>query len=599
MRPVRWTFTLEEVQVVELVESIEISFRELAQEKGLSFEVEIEEESPQRIFTDCKRTLQVIRNLISNALKFTERGGVHLRFSSYEQEPADPGLLLSISDTGIGIAPEKQQAIFEAFRQGDGTTARRYGGTGLGLSIVKEFCSALGIELELESQLGEGTTFKLRFPDRAPISTRQQLPAETQAPLMTFSESGQQESQARAFVADDREELAVGERSILIIEDDRRFATILVDHCRNAGLKVLVTNRGQRGLYLAQKYRPRGVLLDLKLPDIDGWQVLAKLKENPATRHIPVHIASVEEPSARAQQWGALGHLQKPVSLEEIEAAIAKICEVAQEKQKMVLVVEDDEATRKGLVELISDTLTLVDSVAGGADALAALRKQNYDCVIVDLSLWDFDGDELLRRAQREGVVLPPVVVYTARNLTWEEDLELRSYSDSIIIKSARSDERLLEELSLFLHRVVAEMPEEKKQIITNLHDVDAALRGKTALIVDDDMRALFAITQLLSERGMQTLKAENGERALALLAQGHEIDIVLMDIMMPIMDGFETMRRIRSQEKYKRLPIIALTAKAMKGDQERCIEAGASDYLPKPVDPDRLFSMLRVWLYR
>ncbi len=333
---------------------------------------------------------------------------------------------------------------------------------------------------------------------------------------------------------------------------------------------------------------------------MDGWRVLELLKEDPDTRHVPVHIMSAEEPTTEAVRKGAIGHIQKPMTKEQIAEAIAMLSETASRQSKRVLVVEDNEEVRKGIVDLIADEKVTVDEAAGGGQAIEALRSESYDCMILDLGLWDFDGSELLKRVEDDqGIEAPPVIVYTARELTWEEDLDLRSYSHSVIIKDVRSDERLLDEVSLFLHRVVAEMPEKKRQVITSLHDTDALMRGKKALLVDDDMRTLFALSKILSDRGMQTVKAENGRRALDLLEQEPDMDIVLMDIMMPVLDGYETMKKIRSRDRFKKLPIIALTAKAMMGDQERCIEAGANDYLPKPVDEKRLISMLRVWLYR
>ncbi|MDX9719766.1 MAG: response regulator [Myxococcota bacterium] len=591
----RMELRLESVLIADLAASMRTGFTKLAAAKRLEFMVETLGNVPESIFTDRQRLEQVLRNLLGNAIKFTEQGSVNLRFSSENGAEAGPRLCIEVSDTGIGIAPEHQQVIFEAFKQLDGGTARRFGGTGLGLSIARELSKLLGGQLQLRSELGQGSTFTLSLPLRH--SSPREEPVLRPEPLTSSKPAA---VRLQASMADDRLSLQKAERSVLIIEDDLRFAEILASQCRSSGFKVLAASTGESGLELARQFTPHGILLDIKLPGIDGWRVLELLKEDADTRHIPVHILSADAPSSRALRKGAIGYLQKPTSIEQISEAIAKLERTRERSHKRVLVVEDDAVTRRGVVELLSDNQVEVNAVAGGTEALEALRGESYDCVVLDLGLWDCDGSELIERASQDPQIeLPPVIVYTARDLSWEDDLELRNFSDTVIIKGVRSDERLLDEVSLFLHRVVAEMPEKKRQVITSLHDADAGLRDKTVLLVDDDMRALFALTKLLSERGMKVLKAENGQRALDLLEREATPDIVLMDIMMPVLDGFETMKRIRAQERFKRLPIIALTAKAMRGDQERCMESGATDYLPKPVDQERLISMLRVWLYR
>ncbi len=361
----------------------------------------------------------------------------------------------------------------------------------------------------------------------------------------------------------------------------------------------MAAGTGEEGLGLLKTRLPKAVILDLKLPGMDGWAVLSAIKNDPSTRHIPVHIMSVEEPSGEANRKGAIGHLSKPVDQEQMDEVFTRMEEITKKEVKDVLVVEDDGPTRRHIVELLRDERVNVAEVAGGEQAEKAIRENSYDCVVLDLGLLGLDGDELLAKLEKDGVKIPPIVIYTAADITPDKEEALRKYTDSIVIKDVRSEERLLDEVSLFLHRVVSEMPEQKKQIITNLYDTDAFLRGRKVLIVDDDMRAVFAVSRLLNERGIETLKAENGKKALAHLKKDPEVDLVLMDIMMPELDGYETMRRIRRQSKFRGLPIIALTAKAMKEDRDRCIEAGANDYLPKPVDPDRLISILRVWLYR
>jgi len=613
-----------DIPVGDVASSMHSSFRHIADERGLDFEVVVAEAAPAQLTSDRKRLEQVLRNLISNALKFTEEGRVTVRFAARSAQQADGAtsspesaaacgeqLVVEVADTGIGIAPEHRRAIFEAFQQADGSTGRKYGGTGLGLSISKELVRLLGGDLQLESELGQGSTFRVVLPvvprkqaDSVPPAGRSAAISSTppHSPYTSRSEPrapAVSRGQAQ-MIPDDRHALDANDRVVLIVEDDPRFATILADQCRAERMKVLAATTGEAGLALAREYRPMGIVLDLKLPGMDGWEVLAAIKADPHIRHIPVHIMSVDAPSPRALQRGAAGYLQKPATREQIEGALDRIREIATSKTKHVLVVEDDEATRRSLVGLVGDQDVVVSEVATGEEALAALSERRYDCVILDLGLGDMDGRELLKRLEQQGQIdVPPIVIYTGRDLSWDENLDLRSLSDSIIIKDVRSDERLLDEVSLFLHRVVAEMPAERRQVIANLHDTNALLRGRKVLLVDDDMRALFALTKILAERDMEVLKAENGERALEILERHPDVDIVLMDIMMPVLDGLETMRRIRTQRRFAKLPIIALTAKAMKGDQEECHDAGASDYMAKPVDPERLLSMMRVWLYR
>jgi CheY-like chemotaxis protein/putative methionine-R-sulfoxide reductase with GAF domain len=599
----RMDLRLEEIFVADLASSVRSAFQHLAEAKALELTISIDGACPRRVVSDRRRVEQVMKNLVANAIKFTERGGVRVSFGAARPDAglarrrlaAGRVLAIAVRDTGIGIAPEQQKLIFEAFRQVDGGTSRRFGGTGLGLSISRQLVHALGGEIHVSSAPGEGSTFTVFLP--VDEVERDVAAIGEPGPVVRPAVEG---PPAVTSIPDDRSETARRNRSILLIEDDPSFAEILARQCREQGFKILAAATGEDGIDLARRFVPRGILLDIKLPGIDGWRVLELLKEHPETRHIPVHIMSGDEPSAAIRRKGAIGHVQKPVTREQIGAALRKLEETATRQAKRVLVVEDDEAVRRGIVELIANGEVQVDEAGGGGQAIEALRSNRYDCMVLDLKLWDFDGDELLRRIEKElGADLPPVIVYTARDLTWEEDLDLRSYSDTIIIKGVRSDERLLDEVSLFLHRVVAEMPEKKRRVITSLHDGDAMLRDKTALLVDDDMRTLFALSRFLSERGMRVLKADNGEKAISVLEESSDVDVVLMDIMMPVLDGYETMKRIRAQDRFKKLPIIALTAKAMKGDRERCMEAGASDYLPKPVDQDRLISMLRMWLYR
>ena len=606
----RMDLRLGEVAVAEMAEATRKAFQHLAAEKGLKLEVSVENEAPEHIVSDRQRVEQVVKNIVSNAIKFTEKGSVSVAFGrpapgvGLERSGLDPGrtLAITVADTGTGIAAEHQKVIFEAFQQVDGSAARKYGGTGLGLSISRELVRLLGGEIKLASKPGHGSTFTIYLPQDVPQDPQASPSPSLDKPLVERAAESVDRNQAAKSVSipDDRETIEEGDRSILIIDDDLQFAELLARQCRDKGFKCLAAASGEIGLDLARRYLPQGILLDIKLPGMDGWQVLEHLKDSPSTRHIPVHIVSVEEPSTESLRKGAVGHLQKPVNWDQIDNAIKRMQETSSRKVKSVLVVEDNQDIRRGIVKLIAEEKVRVKEASSAKDATKALKSQKYDCMILDLGLRDMDGDILLKTLQQdETVELPPIIIYTARDLTPEEEMELRSYSDSIIIKSACSEERLLDEVTLFLHRVVAEMPASKRRVITSLYDSDALLREKKVLIVDDDMRTVFALSRLLSERGMKTIKAENGEKALKLLAEQPEVDLVLMDIMMPGLDGYEAIKRIRVQDRFKQLPILALTAKAMKGDQERCMEAGASDYLTKPVDQDRLISMMRVWLYR
>lgn len=585
------------VRVSDLVEGVRDSFMHLANEKGIGLELVVTEDAPSEISSDGKRVEQVIRNLVSNALKFTEAGSVTVTFS----RPApgtgfsESGLAMAVRDTGIGIPPELHKVIFEAFQQADGGTSRKFGGTGLGLSISRELASLLGGEIRLESEPRKGSTFTLYLPRE----TGRPAPVRHDAAALPKQLSAAENRPASIPAPDDRDTLAPSDRVMLVIEDDPNFARVLYGKCREKGFKCLAATTGETGLELATKYLPGAVILDLRLPGMDGWDVLSALKENIRTRHIPVHIISAEEASTRSLRKGAVGHLAKPVNPEALEEAFRRLEQVSTVKPKCLLVVDDDAAIRRETVNLVGNGDVTVDEAESGEQALEALRSRPYDCVVLDLGLPDMDGGELLARLEREGVALPPVVVYTARDLTLDEEAAIRERAESIVIKDVRSQERLLDEVSLFLHRVVSRMSEKKQKVIQDLHYTDALLRDKKVLVVDDDMRTTFAIAHLLAEGGMKPLKAASGQRALRLLEEQPDVDLVLMDIMMPVMDGYETMRRIRAQDRFRTLPIIALTAKALPEDRAKCLATGANDYLPKPLDPGRLFSMIRVWLCR
>jgi CheY-like chemotaxis protein/HAMP domain-containing protein len=593
---------IDTAQVAEMAEGISRSFRHVAEAKGLTLAVRVAAAAPATIKTDIRRCEQIIRNLVANAIKFTETGGVAVTF-----EPPAPGCDLSrsgldparalgigVRDTGIGIAAEDHQMIFEAFRQVDGGTSRKHGGTGLGLSIARQLADLLGGELQVASAPDKGSVFTLFLPieGRRPAKTVHAPPPAGQPALVA-------EARVPASIPDDRQNLAPGDRVILVIEDDPPFAKVLCDTCHARGLKCLAAPTGEAGLALAADHLPDGIILDIRLPGMDGWTLLGALKDDIRTRHIPVHVISVEEAATESLRKGAIAHATKPLSREALEQAFTRIEEIAARQNRRVLIVEDDAVVRRKVKQLIGDGDVQVDEAATGDQALAALRDTHYDCLVLDLRLPDMDGGALLKRAEDQGLALPPVIVHTARDLTEQEERDLRERAESIVIKDVRSQERLLDEVSLFLHRTLKDMPEGKARMIRDLHEADSLLKDKKVLVVDDDLRATFAIARLLAQRGLRPLKAESGERALRLLDQEPEMDLVLMDVMMPGMDGYETMRRIRAQERFRKLPIIALTAKAMPGDRNKCIEAGACDYLPKPVEPERLVSMLRVWLYR
>lgn len=602
----RMDLSIERISLAEISDSILANFKPLTDEKGLELYTSIGKDLPETIRTDRQKLEQIIRNLLSNAVKFTDKGTVSVEFHrptpdvnlSWSGLESQNAFAISVTDTGIGIPDEKQSEIFEAFHQVDGTTSRGYGGTGLGLSISRELAKLLGGEIEVESEPEKGSTFTLYLPLKVDEPSKLEPaggekakelpPAVLRAPISGIPS-----------IPDDRETLEKGDRVILVIEDDSKFAKVLYNKCHSRGFKCLAAPTGEAGLELAARHLPEGIILDIRLPGMDGWAVLSALKDDMKTRHIPVHVISVEEGTPESLRRGAIGHATKPLNREELEQTFKKIEETAGEETKHILLVEDQEEVRRSIKRLIGNRDVKVDEAATGQEAMEAVSTKRYGCLVLDLRLPDMDGGDLLKKMRTEGLELPPVIVHTARELTEQEEMELREHAQSIVIKDVRSQERLLDEVSLFLHRMVEDMPKKKKQMIRDLHETDVLLKDKKVLVVDDDMRATFALSRLLSGRGMKPLKAENGERALRLLDEEPDVDIVFMDIMMPVMDGYETMKRIRAQARFHRLPVIALTAKAMPDDRKKCIDAGANDYLSKPVDQEQLISMMRVWLYR
>jgi CheY-like chemotaxis protein len=505
-----------------------------------------------------------------------------------------------VTDTGIGIPPEKQKLIFEAFQQADAGTSRKYGGTGLGLAISRELASLLGGEIRLSSMPGLGSTFTLYLPIKyaGPASGKVTVPATVEHPS-TFQPIVLPSPRVEE-IPDDRENIQAGDPVLLIAEDDPHYARTLLALARDHGFKAIVAMRGADALSLAHKYKPTAVSLDIFLPDMLGWTVLSQLKQDPATRHIPVQICTVEEERQHGLERGAFAYLNKPLTTDSIEAAFERIKRFAEPRARQLLVVEDDPAERMSIQELIAHDDVSITAVGTGHEALAAMHEREYDCVVLDLRLPDMSGFELLAEVQKEPNLRDvPIVVFTGRELSSDEETQLRTMAKSIVLKGVQSPERLLDETALFLHRVVSDLPPSKRRMLESLNQSDEALIGKKVLVVDDDVRNIFALTSLLERHHMQTVSAGSGEEAIKLVNEASDVSLVLMDIMMPEMDGYETMRRIRQDPKFRRLPIIALTAKAMKGDREKCLEAGASDYIAKPVNTDQLLSLLRIWLHR
>jgi HAMP domain-containing protein/CheY-like chemotaxis protein/predicted transcriptional regulator len=598
------TVEAEEIAFANLLDMVARPFRHEAETRQLSFEVSVDPNLGRSITTDSKRLQQILKNLLSNAFKFTSQGGVRLRVAAVQSgwSAAHPVLkqtptvvAFEVSDTGIGIPHEKQKVIFEAFMQADASTSRKYGGTGLGLAISRELSNLLGGEIQLRSAPEMGSTFTLYLPLRYVGPSTAPKPAAAvsmQAPAVPERPIEQ--------IPDDRLEIRPGDSILLIVEDDSHYARIMVDLAREKGFKVLVAARGVDALELAKQYQPTAVSLDVFLPDMLGWTVLSQLKQNPLTRHIPVQIITLDEDRQHGLARGAFSFVTKPASTEGVEAALARIKEYAKPRRKRLLVVEDDRAEQQSIRELLGHDDIEILTAGTGAEALRVLREDPCDCVVLDLRLPDMSGFDVLEKLRVDTKLSDvPVVVFTGRELSAEEDAELHTMARSIVVKGVESPERLLDETALFLHRVVTELPPEKQRMLERLTSSDEDLVGRTALLVDDDARNIFALSSVLERRGMRVLTATNGSEAIALADATPELAIVLMDIMMPEMDGYQTIHAIRKKPDFRRLPIIALTAKAMKGDREKCMEAGASDYLAKPVNTEQLLSALRMWLHR
>ena len=588
----KMTLNVENLPLFDLAEELKRGFKYQIEQKGLQYLVHLDKDLPEVIRTDRQRLNQIIKNLLSNALKFTESGEISIRIGKYDTQH----IFISVSDSGIGIPEEKQMAIFEAFQQADGGTSRKYGGTGLGLSISRELAKLLNGEITLVSKVDEGSTFTLVIP----LEIQEEMIPKNYAAVKDTKRPPLHRMQTflnYPGIEDDRQDLRENDKIILIVEDDLNFAEILRKQANKKGFKCLAAATGEDGLALAEKYLPHAILLDIDLPGINGNQVLSELKSSPALRHIPGHIISVNERTIAPIQEGAVEYLIKPINKKQLEEAFNRIENFINRKMKNLLIIEDDENSRKAMRKLIGNGDVQCFEADNGKKAIEIFKSQHIDCIVLDLGLPDISGFDLIQKLTLLKDHVPPVIVYTGRELTKEENDELQKYAETIIIKGAKSEERLLDETALFLHRTISSLPEAKQTIIANLYDKEAILNSKKILLVDDDMRNVFALSKILKERGMEIIKAENGKIALKALSTNTDIDLVLMDIMMPEMDGYETMQKIRSQKAYKSLPIIALTAKAMKDDKQKCIDAGANDYITKPVDVERLLSLMRVWL--
>ncbi len=603
----------EEVFFGSLIEMVARPFRHEAENRRLAFEIDTDPHLNRSLVTDSKRLQQVLKNLLSNAFKFTEQGGVRLSVSVVAGGWTPSHQILSgaasvvafeVSDTGIGIPADKQRIIFEAFQQADAGTSRKYGGTGLGLAISRELASLLGGEIQLRSTPGKGSTFTLYLPQTY-VGPSTQTVSPTGLPHHgprlehPVSSIAAMEAPIEAL-EDDRNDIRPGDAVLLIVEDDIHYARILCDLSRDNGFKVLVALRGAEALALAREFHPTAVSLDVSLPDMLGWTVLNHLKQDPATRHIPVQMLTMDEDWHHGLSHGAFAFVTKPTSTEGLNAAIARIREYSSPRRKRLLVIEDEPAQQLSIQALLGYDDIDVSIVSTGKEALEAVKEDQFDCIVLDLRLPDMTGFELLDKLSQtpSGSELP-VVVFTGKDLSPEEDARLHILARSVIVKDVESPERLLDETALFLHRVVGDLPEEKRKMLDRLHRSDEALVGRKVLIVDDDVRNIFALSSVLERRGMSVLTAGTGREAIATVESTSDLAIVLMDIMMPEMDGYETMQVIRQNPQFRRLPIIALTAKAMKGDREKCLEAGASEYLAKPVNTEQLLSACRMWLHR
>lgn len=603
----RMDLEVQSLGVAQLLENLRGQFEPVANNRKLALRFDVAAGTPPSIQTDTQRLEQVLRNLLSNALKFTEKGEVALEVAAF-----GPGrVAFSVKDTGIGIEPEQQRIIFEPFCQADGTTSRKYGGTGLGLSISRELARLLGGEIRLTSEVGRGSVFTVILPENlenkpvsAPLAAAVPAVAPPEATPTPAARAVSPQNVSSSTYQDDRDHLSPKKQVILVIEDDEVFAEILAQLAREQNFQCLVTSSAHEALELARKYLPNAIVLDVGLPDGSGLFVLDRLKHDARTRHIPVHVVSGSDYAEKAMAMGAVGYMMKPVPREKLADAFQDLERRLTHRLRSVLVVEDDPVQLSALCSLLTSREVEAIGAQSAAGCLEQLKSGSFDCMVLDLSLPDASGFTLLEKISAdETYPFPPVIIYTGRELSVDEEQRLRRYSKSIIVKGAKSPERLLDEVALFLHQVVSELPAEQQRMIEKARSREAALEGRRILLAEDDVRNVFALTSLLEPLGLTIEIARNGKEALAALDRTREshttIDLVLMDIMMPEMDGLAAMRAIRQKPEWKKLPIIALTAKAMPSDHQQCLAAGANDYLAKPLDVEKLLSLVRVWMPR
>ncbi len=602
----------EDVEVCAFCKALEDMFREQADQKGLDYSVIVEENTPGKIRIDEQRTQQIVKNLLSNSFKFTEKGSVSLTVSApagTANPLSAPAVAFSVRDTGIGIDKDKHELVFQAFQQADGGTSRKFGGTGLGLSISLQLARRMGGDITLESERGKGSLFTLYLPlagkagdepslaSPVPKVPQSEMPAAQREPVIDETAGLQTIAPS---LPDDRGSLKKGDKSILIIEDDLNFARTLMVMVREKGFGCIVAADGTSGLHLADLYCPSAVILDVMLPGMDGWSVMRSLKDNPDTRHIPVHFITCLDERQKGMSMGAVSFFTKPVTPEQLEEVFGAIEKSVTKTMRRLLIIEDNKSEAESMTSLLQDRNLEIGVTATGGEAVDILDREPIDCIVLDIGLPDMSGFDLLEHIHRtEKLRSIPVIIHTGRNLSHDDELKLQHYAKSIIIKGAKGPERLLNEVTLFLHMVESELPGEKQRMIRASLDKEAMLEGKKVLLVDDDMRNVFSLSSILTDKNMIVIEAENGKEALVRLSEHPDVNIVLMDIMMPEMDGYEAIRTIRLDPRFRDLPVVAMTAKAMAGDQEKCIQAGADDYISKPLDIEKLLSLLRVWLYR
>ncbi len=597
---------IESVQVEDMVAGISSLFKPIADEKRIGFEITTDPRVPTAIKTDRMRLEQIVKNLVSNALKFTSEGQVRMGVDLYENNASL--IAFTVQDTGIGIAKEKHHLVFEAFQQEDGSTRRKYGGTGLGLSISRELAKLLGGEITLESETGKGSRFTLIIPMEPGknILGRKETTENENILLPDIHEEPEKEKEQKflsteipASIPDDRNTVQASDKVILIVEDDTNFAHSLLEFTRQQGYKGIVCVRGDEALGFARQFKPRGILLDIQLPVKDGLEVMDELKSDPLTRHIPVHIMSSHEMRYKSLSKGAVDFINKPVAFEKMQDIFQKLEYVLTNNPQKVLIVEENTKHAKALAYFLESNSVNTEIRTKVSESIQALKENEVNCVILDMGIPDQKGYDTLEEVKKTpGLENLPIIIFTGKSLSKTEEMRIRQYADSIVIKTAYSYQRIKDEVSLFLHLVEEGTKQDTATRYKKLGALNDVLKDKTVLVADDDVRNIYSLTRALESFGLNVVSAIDGKEALEKLKETEKTDIILMDMMMPEMDGYETTRAIKKMEPYKRIPVIAVTAKAMLGDREKCIEAGASDYITKPVDIDQLLSLLRVWLY-